>query len=85
MDDKDFKQLLRARDAALLSMDERRIRAYFQKYNGNPGPADPETFWRGVHKARTALKTLPMEERTKSKRWLIEHGSEPMDDGEVPV
>lgn len=26
-----------------------------------------------------------MNKRVESKRWLIEHGSAPMDDGDVPV
>ena len=80
----DLETFLRERDSALLSMDEQQIRAYFLKYNSDAGPSDPDVFWRGIHKARTAIKTLPMEERQKSKRWLLDHGSEPMDDGEIP-
>mgnify|MGYP001562477413 CR=1 FL=1 len=37
-----------------------------------------------VHKARTALITLDMTERTLSKRYLRTIGSEPQDDGDVP-
>ena len=81
----DLEAFKREREAVLLSMDEQQIRAYFQKYNGNAGPADSETFWRGIHKARTALQSLPMEARQESKRWLLARGSEPMDDGEVPI
>lgn len=81
----DLPTFLAERETALLSMDEQHIRAFFQKYNGNAGPADSETFWRGIHKARTALQTLPMEARQESKRWLIAHGSEPMDDGDIPL
>ncbi len=81
----DFAAFVAERDAALLSMDEQTIRAYFRKWNGDPGPVDPETFWRGIHKARTAARSLPMGARQESKRWLIAHGSAPMDDGEVPI
>lgn len=77
--------MIQERDAALLSLDEARIRAYFRKYNGVPMPRDPEIFWRSVHKARTALRSLPMEARSISKRWLIAHNSKSSDDGEVSV
>lgn len=77
-----FKQ---ERERVPLGMDEQEIRAYFLKYNGNAGPDDPEIFWRGVHKARTALQSLPMDARQQSKRWLIARGSESLDDGDVPL
>jgi len=73
------------RDAAMLSMDEQTIRAYYRKYNDREAPADMEIFWRMVHKARTAIRTFPMEERQLSKRWLLAHDSEPLDDGDVPI
>jgi hypothetical protein len=81
----DLPTFLAERESALLSMDEQQIRAYFLKYNGNSGPAEPEVFWRGIHKARTALKTLPMDARQESKRWLLARGSQPMDDGEISL
>lgn len=81
----DLATFLAEREQALLSLDEPTIRAYLQKYNGNAGPENPEVFWRGVHKARTALKSLPMEARSESKRWLLAHQSKPADDGEVPI
>jgi hypothetical protein len=73
------------RDAAMLSMDEQTIRAYYRKYNGREAPTDMEVFWRMVHKARTAIRTFPMQERQRSKRWLLAHNSEPLDDGDVPI
>jgi hypothetical protein len=84
MDEKQIRQLIKARDQALLSMDEKRIRNYFRKYNGKEMPADPEIFWRAVHKARMANRNLPMAARSESKRWLLAHGSQPLDDGDVP-
>lgn len=85
MNDKDIRKMIKARDEALLSMDEARIRGYYRKYNGTEAPTDPNVFWRMVHKARTADRNLPMAARSASKRWLIEHGSEPLDDGDVPT
>lgn len=38
-----------------------------------------------LHKARTAMRDLPMPERTASKRWLLALGYSAMDDGVVPV
>ena len=35
------------------------------------------------HKMRTAVRTLPMEVRVSSKKWLIERGYTPHDDGDV--
>lgn len=71
-------------------VDERRYKHQitieaFMNENGASAPSTPEAFWRGVHKARTAMTGLAMEERIKSKGWLIAHGSEPLDDGDVPI
>lgn len=79
------RAIIAARNAALLSLDEQRIRGYYRKYNDREMPVDPEVFWRSVHKARTALRSLPMDARQASKRWLLAHGSESMDAGEVPL
>jgi hypothetical protein len=79
-----IKDWCRRRDAALLSLDEAAIRKVTAE-GGEQLSSNPEVFWRAVHKARTALRTLPMEARTLSKRWLREHNSEPWDDGEVPA
>lgn len=69
-------QFLKDRDEALLSLDETKVRAYMDKYHVyGPFLGDPDVFWRAIHKARTAAKSLPMEARSLSKKWLIEHGS----------
>lgn len=57
----------------------------FLKRTSGWAPSHPEVGWRAIHKARTAMTGLPMVERTLSKRWLIAHGSEPYDDGDVPT
>lgn len=82
----DLKQFKRDRNRALLSLNRDTITAYFKKYNVlREIPEDEEIFWRAVHKARTGCTELPMAARSESKRWLIAHGSQPWDNGEVPV
>lgn len=78
----DIKQFIKERDNALLSMDKAQIEAYMIKY-GVPFPNGEETFWRMVHKARTAAINLPMFERAASKAWLYARNSKSMDDGDV--
>lgn len=85
MNERMIETIVRERDAALLSLDEQQIRAYFWKYNDKAMPADRALFWTIVHKARTASKKLPMEARQESKRWLLARDSEPLDEGEVPL
>ena len=82
MKEQDFSNFVAERDAAYLSMDESRIRAYMTKH-GVPAPANPETFWISVHMTRTGAKSLPIEARRESKRWLSERGYRSMDDGEL--
>lgn len=77
--------IVAARDTALLSMDEQTIRAYLLEYDGTAGPKDIDVFWLAVHKARTACRSLPMEARIESKRWILARGSRSMDEGEVPI
>jgi hypothetical protein len=36
-----------------------------------------------MHKCITAVRSLPMELRLNSKRWLEERGLEALDDGDV--
>jgi hypothetical protein len=74
-----FAEFIRERNEALASLDEARIRAYARKYNSWV-PDHPETFWRAVHKAITAIPELPLELRRKSKAWLEARGSQPWGD-----
>lgn len=78
----DLEQFKKDRNHALLSLDGPTIIAYFEKYNGT-APEVNAIFWMGIHKARTACRELPMEARSLSKRWLMDRGFQPMDDGEV--
>ncbi len=73
MSDNQIKQFQADRDAALLSLDETKIRAFAQKYEA-PLPSDPDTFWTAVHKARTGAKSLPEFDRRISMSWLSDRG-----------
>lgn len=71
------------REEMLLSLDVDKMRAFCTKY-GVPLPSnDPTVLLGSIHKARTALKTLPREERIKSKAWLEERGWHSLDDGDL--
>lgn len=76
-EDREFVRVMVAdRDEALGSLDEAKIRAYAAKYGEAASMSDdPLVFWGGVHFARTNIRTLPMEQRTLSKRWLRDHGA----------
>ena len=71
-----LKRFIAERDAALLSMDEKKIRAMVREHNGVEMPADRATFWVAVHKARSAAATLPREEQRRSIEWLKARGFE---------
>lgn len=71
------------RDAALLSLDEDRIRAMHRKWTGDELPTDAVLFWGSIHKAITGIATLPLAFRRESKRWLGGHGLRSLDDGEL--
>jgi hypothetical protein len=84
MADQEIATMMRERDAALLSLDRAAITAYMAKYGDvHTLPADERMFWIAAHKARTGARTLPMEARSLSKRWLIEQGFTSFDDGDV--
>jgi hypothetical protein len=76
------EQFLTDRREALLSLDKEKISNYMLKYGTQP-PKDEDIFWMSVHKARTALKELPLDARQKSKDWLTERGYRSFDDGDL--
>lgn len=76
------KEFLQDRLTALSSNDEEVLKAYMRKY-GMPINDNPEVFWCAVHKARTALPSLPLELRLESKKWLDARGWQSFDDGEL--
>ena len=78
-----IEQFKSERNEALLSLDEARIRAMFQKFNGTNLPTNQLVFWTSVHKAITGCKDLPIEFRRSSKQWLKSRGFQSNDDGEL--
>lgn len=70
-------------NAAMLSLDEQKIRAFVRKWNGKELPADPETFWGAIHKAITGRISLPIEFRRQSKAYLTARGLRSHDDGDL--
>jgi len=79
-----MKQFVAERDHALLSLDEATIRAYTAKWNIR-SPEDPDLFWTGIHKARTACTTLPRDARLLSKMWLMARGYHSPDEGDLAL
>jgi len=80
----DLEQFKKDRDEALLSLDEDKIKTYLRKYGEEPVD-NPTVFWMSVHKAITALPSLPIEFRRGSALWLSVRGSRPMDDGDLAI
>lgn len=78
------RDLTEARDAALLSLDEGKIRRYMRRYRITP-PADPYEFWMGVHKARAQNRSLPMTARIESVHWLVTRGHTAPGAEDVPL
>lgn len=80
----DFKQ---ERDAALLSLDEQKIRAFYMRWNPKSMTkamlTDSDVFWAAVHKAITAHTGLPLDFRRKSKVYLDAKGLQSWDDGDL--
>jgi len=68
-----YKQFIKDRDEALLSLDRKQIEAYNRKY-GIPMPTNDKSFWGGIHKARLAITYFPEEAKEISRRWLKENG-----------
>lgn len=72
----DMKNFVQERDAALLSLDEKRIKTYCRAW-GVPIPNSNEVFWRAVHKAVCNITSASTEQRRRSAQWLVAHGSTP--------
>ena len=64
---------IKDRDEALLSLDEKKIRAFCKKYNV-PLSDNPVVFWAGIYKSILAMKNSPVEIRRKAENWLDSHG-----------
>jgi len=76
------KEFVTERNCAWLSLDEVTIRQHNRKWRIRT-PDDPIVFWVGIHKARTACTSLPLDARLYSKAWLSARGYESLDRGEL--
>ena len=61
------------RDAALLSLDENKIRAFCRKYNVQISDS-PLVFWASIYKSILAMRNCPADIREKAGAWLDSHG-----------
>lgn len=61
------------RDAALLSLDENKIRSFCRKYNVRISD-NPLVFWASVYKSILAMKNSPADIRKTAEDWLDSHG-----------
>lgn len=68
---------------ALLTSDERKIRDFYIKWNGDDLHPDKFIFWTAIHKTITGRKSLPITFRMRSKQWLAQRNLESLDDGEL--
>jgi hypothetical protein len=72
------------RNELLMSGDIVRLTVFYRKHNpGAPEFSSPEVAEIMLHKARTAIRSLPMKYRVESKKWLDERGYRSMDDGDL--
>jgi hypothetical protein len=82
--DKKIAAFCRERDEMLLAADVDRSIAFGLKHNPHAlPPSSREVAEISMHKAITAVRTLPLEHRRKSYRWLTERGYTSHDDGEL--
>ena len=68
------KAFIRERDAALRSLDKKKINAYLDKYGIDWKPMNDLVFWAAVHKARLSIRGLTAAEKKVSVDWLVGHG-----------
>jgi hypothetical protein len=80
---KTIEEFKKARNEALLSLNEDKIRMMVLGFNGAEMPINQEIFWGSVHKAITRATDLPLEFRKKSKAYLDSKGLHSLDDGDL--
>jgi hypothetical protein len=68
----DLAEYLRKRNQILLLLDIDGMLA-LMKENESPVPSNRQVALIAIHKARTGCTSLPMEARSISKQWLLEH------------
>lgn len=67
-------EFTRDRDAALLSLDMKRIDGYMRKYDVRYRPSNELVFWASVHKAILTIKSATPAQKLRSAQWLCSHG-----------
>lgn len=78
-----IKAYNRLRDEMLLACDVDLLIAFMKEHNPGHVFSCREVAEMTLHKSRTAVRSLPMEARRLSKRWLLDRGFTSMDDGDV--
>lgn len=73
----DIEKFVKEHDEALLSLDEKKIKAYMKKYQVRFCPGNETVFWAGVHKAIIEINSASAEQKKKSHDWLVAHGFKP--------
>jgi hypothetical protein len=81
----EIKAFVKERDEMLMAADIDRLIAFHEKHNPGRTFSCREVAEVSLHKARTAAKSLPIEYRIESKRWLSERGYTSLDDGELTL
>lgn len=80
----DLKPYLAELHEVLLTGDLDRVEAFRRRHHPrHTPPRSRHTVEAGMHKARTALRSLPLDVRLESKRWLTERGMRSLDEGEL--
>lgn len=72
--DERIKKYVQARNEALFSLDEKKIRKFMKEYTGITPPKNETVFWAMVYKAICNIADAPPEVKDKAKAWLKEHG-----------
>jgi hypothetical protein len=85
--EKAIEAFVKERDEVLLRADLDEVMTFHRKHNPDV-VSYLETMPRinqeaGMHKAITAIRSLPRQHRLKSKQWLRDHGYPSLDDGDL--
>ena len=76
MSRRELRQYVKDRDAAFLSLDLKKIRAFADKY-GCELPDNEEVMWITIHKVICNTTSATKEQRNNSLMWLFLHGYSP--------
>lgn len=79
----DIKAFVAERDAMLLKGDLTELKAFHRKHSPHIPLKDDHILEISLHKARTAVKSLPLEARKISKAWLTKHNYTSLDEGDL--